>query len=100
MKLKEEAPDNNVDDMLNQLELLDTQFKFYVSETEKLDKQALALAESQQDITPEGCRKLDDIMNKIEELFVRYQKDAKIYEIMLARVNKHFKVKYNIDLGL
>jgi archaellum component FlaC len=100
MKLKEETPDKNVDDMLNQLELLDTQFKFYVTETEKLDKQALALAESQEDITPEGCKKLDNIMNKIEELFVRYQKDAKIYETILARVNKHFKDKYNIDLGL
>jgi hypothetical protein len=100
MRLKEETPDKNVDDMLNQLELLDTQFKFYVAETEKLDKQALALAESQEDITPEGCKKLDIIMNKIEELFVRYQKDAKIYDATLQRVNKHFKDKYNIDLGL
>jgi len=100
MRLKEETSDKNVDDMLNQLELLDTQFKYYVTETEKLDKQALALAESQEDITPEGCKKLDNIMNKIEELFVRYQKDAKIYETILARVNKHFKDKYNIDLGL
>ena len=98
--MKEETPDKNVDDMLNQLELLDTQFKFYVTETEKLDKQALAIAESQEDITPEECKKLDVIMNKIEELFVRYQKDAKIYENILARVNKHFKDKYNIDLGL
>lgn len=100
MRLKEEKPDKNVDDMLNQLELLDTQFKFYVSETEKLDKQALAIAESQEDVTPESCKKLDVIMNKIEELFVRYQKDAKIYEAILIRVNKHFKDKYNIDLGL
>lgn len=98
--MKEETPDKNVDDMLNQLELLDKQFRFYVAETEKLDQEALALAESQEDVTPQGCKKLDTIMNKIEELFVRYQKDAKIYDATLQRVNKHFKDKYNIDLNL
>jgi len=94
-----EKSDKNVDDMLHQLDLINIQFEFYVSETEKLDKQAVKISEHE-DVTPSDAIKLDKILNQIEELYVRYQKDAKIYDALLARIGKHFKDKYNIDLGL
>lgn len=98
-KVTPEELDKNVNDMLHQLELMNTQFEFYVSETEKLDKQALIISEHE-DITSSDAITLDKILNQIEELFVRYQKDAKIYDALLVRIGKHFKDKYNIDLGL
>lgn len=98
-KVTPEESDKNIDDMLHQLELMNTQFEFYVSETEKLDKQALVISKHD-DITATDAIKLDKILSKIEELFVRYQKDAKIYNDLLQRINNHFKDKYNIDLGL
>jgi len=99
LKVTPEDMDKNIDDMLHQLETLNTQFEFYVSETEKLDKQALKISEHD-DVTSSDAIKLEKIINTIEELFVRYQKDAKIYDALLVRIGKHFKDKYNIDLGL
>jgi hypothetical protein len=91
--------DKDVDGMLHQLELLNTQFEFYFSETGKLDQQALKISQHE-DITSSDAIKLDKLIDKIEELFVRYQKDVKIYNALLARIGKHFTGKYNIDLGL
>jgi len=103
MKLKKKynkVTDNNVDELLAHLEQMEVQFAFYVTETENLDKEALAIQESGEDVTPAGTKRLQELYDKVEELFVRYQKDVKIHTVLQERVVKYFKDKYNIDLGL
>ena len=103
MKLKkknDKITDSHVDELLAQLEQMEIQFAFYVTETENLDKEALAIQSSGEDVTPEGSKRLDELFNKVEELFIRYQRDVKMHNDIQKRVGKYFKDKYNIDLGL
>lgn len=103
MKLKKKdnnLTDKDVDDMLLKLEQMEKQFAFYVEETDNIDKEAFAIQQSGEDVTPAGSKRLEELYSKVEELFVRYQKDLKVHDELQQRVNKHFKNKYNIDLGL
>ena len=103
MKLKnkdDNLSDKNVDDILLKLEQMEKQFAFYVEETDNIDREAFAIQQSGEDVTPAGSQRLEQLYSKVEELFVRYQKDLKVHDELQQRVNKHFKDKYDIDLDL
>lgn len=99
MSRKKNTPqqDKDIENMLHQIQLINTQFEFYVNETDNLDRQAVQIQDSGEDITPAGCKQIDELYNKVEELHVRYQKDVKIYNELMVRVTKYFKDRYDID---
>lgn len=93
MKLTPEA-----DKYLETLEILSKSFDFYELESRKLDKEAAALEVKlgEQDFAIE----LDRINKKMDELYVRYQKDRQIYLDTISQVKNYFFNKYGVVLNL
>jgi hypothetical protein len=93
MKLTAEA-----EQLIDQLEQLTEQFKFYETECARLDSEAIVL---QQDIdTADNGDKIDKLMYRMEELYVRYNKDRKIYLETITKVKSYFFNKYGVIVDL
>jgi uncharacterized protein (DUF342 family) len=93
MKLTAEA-----EQYIDQLELLTKQFNFYENECAKLDSEAIALQQNTEDT--ENSFKIDKLSNKMEELYVRYNKDRKIYLEIITKVKSYFFNKYGVVIDL
>lgn len=89
MKLTAEA-----EQYIDQLELLTKQFKFYEDECAKLDSEAAVLQQETQDA--DHNPKLDQLINKMEELYVRYNRDRKVYVETLTKIKSYFFNKYGV----
>jgi hypothetical protein len=95
MNLSEQA-----DHLIDQLGLISTQFNFYETECCKLDAQAKQLQDNNEHVTPEGEKKLDLILNKLDELYTRYQRDRDTYIKLIKEANDYFVKKYKVNLNL
>jgi len=93
MKLTPEA-----EQYLDTLEMLSKSFDFYEMESRKLDKEAAGL-EFQAD-GEDFAAKLEKVDKKMEELYVRYTKDRKIYLDTIQQVKNYFFNKYGVVLDL
>jgi hypothetical protein len=93
MKLTAEA-----EQYIDQLELLTKQFNFYETECAKLDSEAVVLQQHTEDtdINP----KLDKLVCKMEELYMRYNKDRKVYLDLITKVKSYFFNKYGVVIDL
>jgi len=80
------------------LEILSKSFDFYELESRKLDKEAAALEAKVDDES--FAHEIDKINRKMDELFVRYQKDRQIYLDTIAQVKNYFFNKYGVVLDL
>jgi hypothetical protein len=83
---------------LEQLELLSKSFDFYEMESRKLDKEAAGLEFQSEDDA--FASKLDAINKRMDELYVRYHKDRKIYLDTIQQVRNYFFNKYGVVLDL
>ena len=95
MKLTAEA-----EHLIDQLDLISSQFKFYEKECCKLDKEAQQIQELGEDVTAEDTDKLEVIIKKLDELYARYQRDKETYSKLIAQTNNYFKTKYGMDFKL
>jgi hypothetical protein len=83
---------------LDTLDMLSKQFDFYELESRKLDKEAAGLEiKIDEDVFNS---KLEEINKKMEELYVRYQKDRKIFIETIKKVKNYFFNKYGVVLDL
>jgi len=95
MKLTAEA-----EHLIDQLGLISSQFEFYEKECCKLDEEAQQIQELGEDITAEDTDKLEVIINKLDELYARYQRDKETYSKLITQTNNYFKTKYGMDFKL
>lgn len=86
--------DAEVDKKLVQLDVMEKQFEFYVNETIKVDVEVEGVDDDTDDGTVEMLGK------RVEELFIRYQRDVKMYRELIKEIEEHFKSKYGLDLDL
>jgi len=86
--------DAEVDKKLVQLDVMEKQFEFYVNETIKVDVEVEGIDDDTDDGTVEMLGK------RVEELFIRYQRDVKMYRELIKEIEVHFKSKYGLDLDL
>jgi len=93
MKLTPEA-----DKYLDQLDILSKSFDFYEFECRNLDKEAALLNASIDDDS--FTEKIEAINNKMNELYLRYTKDRKIYLDTINEVKNYFFNKYGVVLNL
>lgn len=83
---------------IDQLELLTKQFKFYEDECAKLDSEAVILQQDSYNL--DNTTKIDKLMHRMEELYVRYSKDRKIYLETINKVKSYFLNKYGVVIDL
>lgn len=97
--MKELISDSYVDKLLDQLETLDRQFKFYTIESEKIDNLS---AEIDYKNIPEEekIKQQIDLNRKIMELFSRYSKDSEYFDKLIKEINDYYLKKYNINFNL
>lgn len=95
MKLTAEA-----EHLIDQLGIISSQFKFYEKECSKLDEEAQEIQNLDEDITTEDTDKLDVIIKKLDELYVRYQRDRETYGKLITQTNNYFKTRYGVNFNL
>jgi hypothetical protein len=91
--------DAHVDKLLNQLETMDEQFKFYTKEAEHLDD--LSVEVDYMNISHEEKTERQVKLDKqILELFTRYKKDSEYFDKLLVEIDGYFLKKFNINFNL
>lgn len=91
--------DEKVDKMLNQLEIMDEQFKFYTQESERIDAKSLEI--DYMNLPEEEKNERQKKLNRqIAELFARYKKDTDMFDKLLVEIDQYFLSKYNINFNL
>jgi hypothetical protein len=86
--------------LIDQLGLISSQFEFYEKECCKLDEEAQQIQQLGDDITAQDTDKLEAIINKLDELYARYQRDKETYSKLITQTNNYFKTKYGMDFKL
>jgi hypothetical protein len=91
---KKYMTDEEVDKKLIQLDTIEKQFEFYINETSKVDIEVEGI-----DDNTDG-EEIEALNKRVEELFIRYQRDVKIYQELIKEIELHFKNKYGLELDL
>ena len=91
---KKYMTDEEVDKKLIQLDTMEKQFEFYINETSKVDIEVEGI-----DDNTDG-EEIEALNKRVEELFIRYQRDVKIYQELIKEIELHFKNKYGLELDL
>jgi propanediol utilization protein len=83
-------------ELINQLNLIEDQFKFYEEEGDKLTEEHKVIIKNKEHLFPEGAEKLKTIDKKLDELTVRFEKDNSLFNTILVRVNNLIKNHNNV----
>jgi len=94
-----EFTDAYVDKLLNQLETMDEQFKFYAKEAESIDNRSAEI-DYMNIPEEEKIKKQINLDKQIMELFARYKKDSEYFDKLLIEIDEYFLKKFNINFNL
>jgi propanediol utilization protein len=83
-------------ELINQLNLIEDQFKFYEEEGDKLTEEHKLIIKNKEHLFPEGAEKLKTIDKKLDELTIRFEKDNILFNTILVRVNNLIKNHNNV----
>jgi propanediol utilization protein len=83
-------------ELINQLNLIEDQFKFYEEQGDKLTEEHKLIVKNKEHLFPEGAEKLKTIDKKLDELTIRFEKDNSLFNTILVRVNNLIKNHNNV----
>jgi hypothetical protein len=83
-------------ELINQLNLIEGQFKFYEEEGDRLTEEHKTIIKNKEHLFPEGAEKLKTIDRKLGELTIRFEKDNSLFNTILVRVNNLIKNHNNV----
>jgi len=83
-------------ELINQLNLIEDQFKFYEKEGDKLTEEHKLIVKNKEHLFPEGAEKLKTIDKKLDELTIRFEKDNNLFNTILAKVSCLLKKHNNV----
>jgi len=83
-------------ELINQLNLIEDQFKFYEEEGHKLTVEHISIIKNKEHLFPEGAEKLKIIDKKLDELTIRFEKDNNLFNTILAKVSCLLKKHNNV----
>jgi len=81
--------------LIDEVDLIERNFCFYHKEGIKINEEMEAIIFSKQDLFQEGQDKLDALKKKFEELVVRYNKDCKVVNRTIEKLNKYLEKTNN-----